>query len=266
MYKKNFISSSPRICIQHVGKGELIIFLHGIGGNKNNWNDNLDYFSKDYHAIAWDTRGYGESDDYDGDLIFDDILEDLKKIILYFKKPFANIVGLSMGGQIACLFYEKYPQFVKSLVLCDTHFGLGKLHPKEIEKFVKSRKEPLLNGLNPQDISEKVAKSLIGNKSNKVALNKLIESISILHKNSYLKTIEASFKTSHDHIFKNINVPTLILVGELDTLTPPKMAKKIKKAIKNSQFFVIDKAGHLTNIERPKIFNEIVFNFLKNLT
>ena len=53
--------------------------MHGIGGNKNNWNDNLDYFSKDYHAIAWDTRGYGESDDYDGDLIFDDILEDLKK-------------------------------------------------------------------------------------------------------------------------------------------------------------------------------------------
>ena len=75
----------------------------------------------------------------------------------------------------------------------------------------------MLNGLNPQDISENVAKSLIGNKSNKVALNKLIESISILHKNSYLKTIEASFKTSHDHIFKNINVPTLILVGELDT-------------------------------------------------
>ena len=42
MYKKNFISSSPRICIQHVGKGELIIFLHGIGGNKNNWNERRD--------------------------------------------------------------------------------------------------------------------------------------------------------------------------------------------------------------------------------
>ena len=266
MYKKNFILCSPKICVNHIGNGELLIFLHGIGGNKNNWNDNLNYFSKNYHAVAWDTRGYGESDDYEGDLIFDDILEDLKKTILYFKKPFANIVGLSMGGQIACLFYEKYPQFVKSLILCDTHFGLGKLPSKEIEKFIKSRKEPLLNGLKPKDIAENVANSLIGDKSNIVALDKLIKSISILHKESYLKTIETSFKTSHDHIFKKINVPTLILVGKLDTLTPPKMALKIKKAIKNSQLSIIDNAGHLINIEKPKIFNEIVFNFLKKLT
>ena len=51
--------------------------------------------------------------------------------------------------------------------------------------------------------------------------------MSLLHKESYLKTIESSMRTEHRHIFKNIKVPTLIMVGELDTLTPPSMSKSI---------------------------------------
>ena len=69
----------------------------------------LDEISKNFLCVAWDTRGYGESDDYEGPLDFNDVLEDLKKVILFFKKDKAHILGLSMGGQIATLFYEKYP-------------------------------------------------------------------------------------------------------------------------------------------------------------
>ncbi len=266
MYKKKFISCKPKICLNYSGKGELVILLHGIGGNKNNWNDNLEYLSNHFLTVAWDSRGYGESDDYDGDLDFNDIVEDLKKTIFSFNRKKVNIVGLSMGGQIACLFYEKYPQFVKSLILCDTHFGLSKLSKNEIDKFVNSRKKPLLNGLNPHDIAENVAKLLIGNYSNRSAFKKLVDSINNLHKDSYLKTIDASFKSSHDHIFKKIDVPTLLIVGELDRLTPPSMAKEIQKLIKNSKLYIIKNAGHLSNIEEPRKFNEIVFNFLNNLT
>jgi len=266
MYKKKFISSNPKISIKFCGKGELVIFLHGIGGNKNNWDQNLIEISKNYLCVAWDARGYGESDDYKGPLKFNDVIEDLKKVILYFNKLNAHIVGLSMGGQIACLFYEKYPYLVKSLTLCDTHFGLSNLNKIEIKNFISSRKDPLIKGKEPKDIAKNVAETLIGNKLNKFALNKLIESISILHKESYLKTIDSSFSKTHAHIFKTINIPTLIIVGELDKLTPIKMAKKIQLLIKNSELSIIPNAGHLTNIEEPKIFNEILFNFLKKLT
>ena len=266
MYKTTFISSNPKISVKFCGKGELVIFLHGIGGNKNNWDQNLTEISKSYLCVAWDNRGYGQSDDYEGSLNFNDVIEDLKKIIIYFKKSNAHIVGLSMGGQIACLFYEKYPALVKSLILCDTHFGLGNLNKNEIEKFISSRKDPLIKGKEPKDIAKNVAETLIGNQSNTFALNKLIQSISILHKQSYLKTIDASFSKTHAHIFKTINVPTLIIVGELDKLTPIKMATKIKSLIKNSKLSIIPNAGHLSNIEEPKIFNKILFNFLKNLT
>ena len=66
------------------------------------------------------------------------------------------------------------------------------------------------------------------------------------------------------HIFPIIDVPTLILVGEKDTLTPPSMALKIHKLIKNSQFSIIEEAGHLINIENPKAFNNKVLKFLKS--
>ena len=256
------IGSKPSISVDYSGQGEMVLFLHGIGGNKKNWKNNINFFSKNFLTVAWDTRGYGDSDDYNGELDFDNILDDLKKVIDFFKKTRAHIVGLSMGGQIATLFYDKYPNYVKTLTLCDTHFGLSNLSPTEIEKFINLRKEPLLNGKVPKDIAPSVASTLIGDTNNISAYNQLVESMSLLHKESYLKTIESSMRTEHRHIFKNIKVPTLIMVGELDTLTPPSMSKSIMNEIKGSNLKIIPKAGHLINIEEPDIFNQNLIQFL----
>lgn len=258
------IGTKPSISIDYMGQGDMIVFLHGIGGNKKNWQDNLPYFSKEFLSVAWDTRGYGESEDYSGDFIFEDVLDDLKKVLDYFEKEKAHIVGLSMGGQIATLFYEKYPNCVKTLTLCDTHFGLSNMNPNAVKKFINSRKEPLLNGKEPKDIAPIVASSLIGNRKNKSAYEKLVHSISLLHKESYLKTIDASMKTEHRHVFKKIDVPTLIMVGELDTLTPPSMSRQIKREIENSSIITIPNAGHLINIEAPEIFNKNLMSFLES--
>ena len=190
--KNTKVGNNPSISIDYAGQGEMIIFLHGIGGNKKNWTENLIFFCKKYLSVAWDTRGYGESEDYRGDLNFEDILDDLVKVFKHFNKDKAHIVGLSMGGQIATLFYEKYPSYVKSLILCDTHFGLSNLSPQEIEKFINLRKEPLINGKEPRDIAPIVASTLIGDVKNKSAYEQLVNSMELLHKESYLKTIETS--------------------------------------------------------------------------
>ena len=210
--KKTFVSNEPKISIKYVGRGDLLIFLHGIGGNKDNWDLNIQILSKHFLCVAWDTRGYGKSEDYEGELLFEDVINDLLSIYKYFDKKKAHIVGLSMGGQIACLFYEKHPDKVQSMVLCNTHLGLGNLEKKEINKFINSRKKPLLEGLQPKDIALPVTKSLVGNLNNEAAIEELVSSMSKLHKESYLKTIDTSMTTFHEHIFQEIDVPTLILV------------------------------------------------------
>jgi pimeloyl-ACP methyl ester carboxylesterase len=71
-------------------------------------------------------------------------------------------------------------------------------------------------------------------------------------------------RTEHRHIFKTINVPTLIMVGELDSLTPPSMSKEIMREIKNSYMKIIPNAGHLINIENPDLFNINLMTFLES--
>ena len=98
------ISKNPSISIDYAGEGEMLIFLHGIGGNKKNWKDNLNFFSDKFLSVAWDTRGYGESDDYEGILKFDEVLDDLKKVLDHINKDKAHIVGLSMGDKLQLYF------------------------------------------------------------------------------------------------------------------------------------------------------------------
>src|SRR5207244_9204807 len=101
------------------------VLLHGIGGNKRNWHPNLAAFGQHWHAAAWDARGYGESEDYDGALDFLDFSRDLVRVLDHFGAASAHVVGLSMGGRIALYFVALHPERVRTLTLCDTHTGFA---------------------------------------------------------------------------------------------------------------------------------------------
>ena len=100
--------------------------MHGIGGNRTNWHDQLPAFGARYRAVAWDARGYGLSDDYDGPLSYDDFCGDILRVLDHFGARKAHLVGLSMGGFIAQDFYAHHPERVASLVLADTRPGYEK--------------------------------------------------------------------------------------------------------------------------------------------
>ncbi len=239
-----------------------MFFLHGVGGNKRNWHDNLPAFGKHFHAVAWDARGYGESDDYEGDLDRLDFAHDLCRVLDHFEAKRAHIVGLSMGGQIAMDFAEYYPDRLLTLTLCDTLNGFSHLSEADKVEFVRRRKEPLVNGKEPKDIAVPVAKTLIGPKASPEAFDKLVDSISRLHKLSYIKTIEASVRTEAHMKLGEIQVPTLVMCGEEDRLTTPAMAREIAAMIPAAKVTIIPEAGHLINIERPLEFNAAVLGFL----
>ena len=259
------IGPAPFISVDECGDGDLVILLHGIGGNKRNWIPNMESLSKHFKTVAWDARGYGDSDDYEGELNFDDFAADLNKVIEYFSYEKAHIVGLSMGGRIAFTFFKNFPTKVASLVLCDTHKGFKHFSEEQQNEFIRLRKEPLISGKEPSDIAPIVAKTLIGDVNNKNVYDQLVDSMNRLHKFSYIKSIEASVKSDHTDILSKINVPTLVVVGELDSLTPPSLANEIANEIPGAKLEIITGAGHLSNIEQPEIFNSKVIKFLNEL-
>ena len=85
------IGPSPHIAVDHMGTGDLVVFLHGIGGNRRNWHPNLAAFAPHWHAVAWDARGYGESDDYDGPLDFVDYARDLARVSLSLNRSLSRV-------------------------------------------------------------------------------------------------------------------------------------------------------------------------------
>ena len=127
--KTERILSNPAIGIDHAGEGELLI------SDARHWRQShqLDASGRSLraplpHTVAWDARGYGLSDDYDGPLDFNAFSRDLLKVLDHFGVEKAHICGLSMGGRIAQDFYLHYPERVKTLALVATFSGFKKLN------------------------------------------------------------------------------------------------------------------------------------------
>jgi len=258
----DYVPGPPRIAVDQSGAGPLVILMHGIGGNRTNWHDQLPVFAAHFRAVSWDTRGYGASDDYEGPLDFGDFARDLARVLDHFRSARAHLVGLSMGGMIAMDFYSRYPERVATLTICDSLPGFNHLTAEQRREFIRLRQEPLLAGKEPKDIAPAVAGTLIGRSAHPGSFERLVASMSVLHKESYLKTIAGTATYQRLFELEKVAVPTHIVVGDEDRLTPPEMSRLMAQRIPGACLSLIEGAGHLSNIEQPEKFNRAVLAFL----
>ncbi|MGH8596066.1 MAG: alpha/beta fold hydrolase [Gammaproteobacteria bacterium] len=261
-----WVEGVPRLAYSSAGHGVPLVFMHGIGGNRSNWSEQVAHFAARYHAVAWDARGYGDSDDYATPLHFADFSADLHRLLDALGATAAHLVGLSMGGRIALDFYERAPQRVLSLTLADSFPGYDEsFTPEAREKFIRLRKQPLLEGKTPRDIAPIVAKTLVSQTAVDAHVQRLVDSLAALHQESYIKAIEAMTRYEPVAALHDIRVPTLVVVGDEDRLTPPQIAREMAAKIPNARLAILRHAGHLSNIEQPRWFNRVLDEFLSEL-
>ncbi len=255
--------TTPAISVRHCGAGPLVVFLHGIGGNARNWDQQLRALSPNYTAVAWDMRGYGNSEDYEGPLLLDDLCLDLLRLLDEFSAQAFYIVGLSMGGMIAQEFYRRHPRRVRGMLLANTNVGIGAAFSQsEKDEFVRLRKQPLLQGKNPVDLVVDIREKLLGLNPPVSAVEAISYSIATLHKTSYIKAIEAIVEFDSSDITAHIQVPVLLVASTHDQVTPLASMRSMHQIIPASQLYVFDGVGHLSNLERPEEFNELMLDFL----
>ncbi len=257
------ILENPTICVDHAGKGELVILMHGIGGNRTNWTEQVKALSPYFQVVAWDARGYGGSDDYKGALDFNDFAHDLVRVLDHFKAKTAHIGGLSMGGRISQIFYNFYPERVKTLTLIATFTGFDDFSDAGRQKFLDLRLKPLVeDGKEVADIAPVVAKTLVGPHATEEQYQQLVESMCQLHKESYIKTVRSTTMFNQNDALSTIRVPTLLVFGEDDSLTSPEIGAAMAANIQDCEYTVIPRAGHLINLEQPVLFNQRLLTFL----
>lgn len=242
-----------------------VLFIHGFPFNKNSWVRQLELLSDTHRVIAYDVRGHGHSEPGLLSFSIPQFVADLFLLLdaLAIKK--VTLCGLSMGGYIALAAHKQEPGRVVGLILCDTQCAA------DTKEVMVKRAETILaveaNGLQKYavDSLEKLfsKNSLIDNPL--VASD--IEDV-ILHTpiKTITKTLMALARRSETCLSLNtIKVPVLIIVGADDQITPPEAAEKMHNLIPQSELRILEKAGHLSNLEAPETFNNYLQAFLGSL-
>ncbi len=228
-----------------------LVFVHGSGGSHLHWNYQRQYFQKSYNIVAVDLPGHGDASPL-GEESVEAYAKHLLRLIQSLPGHSICIFGHSLGGAIAQIFALLYPEYLEALVLIGTGARL-RVKP-EILTGIEKRFEVTVKLINDYSYSSKAPRELIQ------------------------RGVEAMLKTSPRVLYgdyascdrfdimeqvADIQVPTLVLCGSDDLLTPPKYSQYLAKKIKNAKLEIIDGAGHMVMIERPEEFNPRVREFLK---
>ena len=251
-----------RIAYDRAGTGPLVVFLHGIGGNRHNWDGQLPVFAKRYCAVAWDARGYGDSDDTDHPLQFRDFADDLARLLDHLRAERAHVVGLSMGGMIAQDFYGRHPHRAATLVLADTNSGFGATDQRAQEEFVARRLRPLEAGITMEEFGKQIVETLVARDAITEARATMMASYCMVRRACYVQALRAVMATDFRPIHPRIKVPALVVVGSEDRVTPLAESASLVRAIAGAEQVVIPGSGHMANLEKPGEFNSAVVAFL----
>jgi pimeloyl-ACP methyl ester carboxylesterase len=246
-----------------VGEGLVpIVFLHGFPFDKTMWKEQLDYLKATHRVIALDIRGFGKSTDEESHLGMDLFANDLILFIDKLGLEKVIICGLSMGGFIALNAMKRFPSRFEALILCDTQC-IPDSHDVKVKRYktIEDIKEYGVSNFNEGFIKNVFHEDSITNKP------ELVEQLrSVVFSNSKhiicQGLIALAERSETCSILDKITIPTLIICGKEDAITPLDESKFMNKNINGSVLHIINSAGHVSNLEEPAKFNKLLRNFL----
>ena len=240
-----------------------IIFVHGFPYDHTMWDRQIDHLKDDYYCVTYDIKGLGSSAIGDGQYTMESYVDDLLEIISELKLIKPVLCGLSMGGYMAFRAIERSQDTFGSLILCDTKAESDSDEGKLIRaNKIKQINEKGIDAFVDSFVPTCFAKASIENQNDlfQSILSKCKTNDPIGVKGALIAMLSRTDTTNY---LSKINIPTLIIVGENDALTPPAVMKSLNESIPNSKFVVINDSGHMTPIEKPVAVNEAFDSFLK---
>ena len=250
-----------------VGEGSVpVIFLHGFPFDKTMWQLQLDFLKSSYRLISCDIRGFGKSTDEISFLSIDLFADDLIAFMDKLSIDKAIVCGLSMGGFVALNATKRFPDRFEALILCDTQCIADTIEVKE--KRYKIINEIAIDGVD--NFNEGFIKSVFHKDSitNKKELVEQLRNV-VFSNSKHIITqglVALAERSETCSTLNEISIPTLILCGKEDEVTPLAQSEFRNETIKGSILHVIDNAGHVSNLEQADEFNKHLRNFLTTLT
>ena len=251
------LASGDAIGVEEAGGGDAtpIIFLHGVGSDKSVWAPQLEHFGAARRAVAFDYPGYGDSDPAPAGTTRDDFAAAILAAMDTLAIDRAHVCGLSLGGVIAIAMHHAAPQRCASLILADSFA----VHPdgqaiydrsvaasEEMGELAAARTPVLLAPGASEELHAQVR-----------------ETMARIDPEGFRSGAEAVWLADQRDRVAAIGVPTLVLVGAEDTVTPPELSQELADAIPGAELHILAGAAHLSNIERPGDFNAAIQVFIE---
>lgn len=235
------------------GEGEPLLLLHGLFGALSNFADLVEYFRKDYKVIVPILPLF----DLD---IFHTTVSGLEKYVQKFieAKGYTGIhlLGNSLGGHVALVHVLKHPEKIKSLTLTGSsglfENGMGDSYPKRGD-YEYIRKKTELTFYDPAMATKELVDEVFEITNNRLKVIKIIA------------LAKSAIRSNLGEELNQIKIPTLLIWGNNDTITPPFVGREFNRLIPNSELYFIDKCGHAPMMEVPTEFNEILYRFLQKI-
>ena len=247
------------IAYREAGQGPPLVVLHGFLCDSRCWIPQLTNLSDRFRVVAWDAPGAGASSDPSEPFTNADWAQCLASFLDMLGVEQANICGLSWGGILAQEFYRVYPERIMRLILADTYAGWrGSLGEDASAQRVASCFQ--LSSGPADELLASFMPGAIAPDASAEAKDALAAIVSEFHPVGFrLMTLACDVDTSD--VLATIDIPTLLVWGEVDWRSPLHVAEAFRDAIPGAELAVIPGSGHISNMEKPEEFNAHVRRF-----
>jgi pimeloyl-ACP methyl ester carboxylesterase len=236
-----------------VGEGEPLMLLHGLFGALSNFSDLIEKF-KHTHKVVVPLLPL-----FDLDILHTSVTGLAKHVTQFIEhKGYdkVHLLGNSLGGHVGLVYVLSHPEKVKSLILTGSsglfENAMGDTYPKRGDyEYIKNK--TALTFYDPAMATPELVDEVFEITRNRLKVIKIIA------------LAKSAIRNNLGDELKQIKVPTCLIWGQNDTVTPPFVAEEFKKLIPHSELHFIDKCGHAPMMEVPSTFNEILFAFLTSL-
>jgi 3-oxoadipate enol-lactonase len=243
------------------GEGPWLTMSHSLACNTTAWDDQAALLSKNFKVLRYDTRGHGQTSATPGPYTLEQLADDAYGLLTALGITQTHWMGISMGGMIGQTMALKYPTLFTSLMLIDT----TSRRPDNAQAMWGARitmaKEHGMASLLESTLERWFTEPF--RKTHPKAIQSISDGILSTSVNGFCGCCSAIAQINTLDRLKEIQCPTIVMVGEHDHGTPPAMAKQIHENLSNSEFVLIENAAHIANIEQPEVFNQAIQKFLQ---
>ena len=253
------LASGDAIGVEEAGGGETlpIVFLHGVGSDRSVWAPQLEHFGATRRAVAFDYPGYGESDPASPGVTRDDFAAATLAAMDALDIDRAHVCGLSLGGVIAIAVHHAAPDRCASLILADS-FAVHPDGPAIYDRSVAASEQM-------SELAAARTPVLLAPGASEELHAQVRETMARIDPEAFRIGAEAVWLADQRDRVAAIAVPTLVLVGAEDTVTPPALSQELADAIPGAELHILAGAAHLSNIERPVDFNTAIDTFIERV-